>query len=377
MEAQPAVAIYRRRFLQISETFIADHITSLRRWRPVPIAESRVPDGLVVPGHAAKLIYPERGIARGLAALATERLGLNPVLGRLIGDGGVKLIHTHFLSDSAPFIRIAQRYKTPLVVTAHGYDATVVDSAMGGFSNGPQYLRRRDALIETVSAVICVSNFIRQELLAKGFPAGKLLVQPLGIDLTQYRQGAPAAARRGVVFAGRLVEKKGASYLIRAWALLPAELRAQGLTMIGGGPEAERLRELASGYPEIRFLGQASRVAIMEAMSAARVFAFPSTRAESGDAEGMGIVAMEAQALGLPVLAFDEGPMREVMAPDVSGLVTPSRDIKLYAEALAELMSNDDFATRLGNGGPAVVRERFDLVKSSAALENIYDKVAG
>jgi glycosyltransferase involved in cell wall biosynthesis len=89
----------------------------------------------------------------------------------------------------------------------------------------------------------------------------------------------------------------------------------------------------------------------------------------------MGIVAMEAQALGTPVIAFDGGTGPEVLADGRSGLLVRERDVTAFAEGLARLLTDDALADRLGASGPQIVRDRFDLANNTAALEELYDRV--
>jgi glycosyltransferase involved in cell wall biosynthesis len=369
-----SVLIYRKRYLSISETFVADHILNLRRWRPVPVYEDRVEGGIAVEGYPGQPIFA--GDAGMLDRGRLLYLGRNRELEALVERERPSLIHGHFLPNTARLAAFAQRLGLPLVVTAHGYDATIWPKAP---RSPGQYLRRSmlRRLSAGAAAIVCVSDFIRGELESRGYPPGKLHVIPLGLRVDAFRPGPDVAARRGVAFAGRLVEKKGVDLLIEAWGQLPAALRGVPLTIVGDGPRRQRLEARAAelGVPA-KFLGAQPRDQVLAVMRQARVFAFPSIRAASGDAEGMGIVAMEAQALGTPVAAFDGCTGPEVIADGRSGLLARAGDPADLARALARILTDDDLARRLSAEGPKVVRERFDLARSIARLEDLYDSVA-
>lgn len=365
------VLVARRTFLPLSETFIADHLEGLRRWRPVVAHTWSAPDGLLVPDVPAARVLPA-GRAR---RFALERLGLAPGLDRWVGSQHVRLVHAHFLTDAVGLATYARRRRLPLVATAHGYDATIHDAEHARTEDGRAFLRGRRALFRAAAAIFCVSRFIRDELVLRGAPPEKLRVRPLGLNLAGTAPGPPAGERRGVLFAGRLVEKKGVGRLLSAWLQLPAELRVQGLTVVGGGPELPTVRAFAAEHPEVEAMGAQPREVIGRLMRERRVFAFPSARAANGDAEGMGVVGMEAQAAGAVVVAFDDGPARELLEPEGSGLLAPL-DIAAYAGALGRVLADDALASRLGARGPGVVRERFDLRASLEQLELDYDEVA-
>jgi glycosyltransferase involved in cell wall biosynthesis len=369
----PSVLIYRRNFLPRSETFVADHIRYLRRWRPVPLCSRLIDEGNDLGGHPPLLV---NGAGNGmLARIRTYQFGISPPVSSLLRGGDMRLMHAHFLDDGVRIMRLASREKLPLIVTVHGFDATIYPDHL---KRSDRYLAHNQHLLQRSAATfICVSHFIRRELESKGYPADRLVVNPLGVVLDDYKPGAPASQRHGVLFAGRLVEKKGAAWLLRAWALLPPALRTERLTIIGGGGEEHALRSLAKELgirPD--FQGPQKRSVVREAMLSHRVFAFPSLRASNGDAEGMGVVAMEAQGLGAPVLAFDDGPAREVLSPGQAELLARPGDAAHYASLLAHLLTNDALADRLGAEGPAWIARNFDLQRSMTRLETIYDRIA-
>ena len=375
LEPRPAVMVFRRRYLSMSETFISDHLLHLKTWRPLAAYETLKVNGLRPPGIEARSIYKTKGATD---QLALALLGRNRHLDGLVSAGGVKLLHAHFLPDGALLARFASRSGLPLVVTAHGYDATMRTSVQLRRNEGRAYHVLRPTLIKAVSAVICVSDFIRGELERKGFPPEKLVTLRLGVDPDEFTPGPPAAQRAGVLFVGRMVEKKGLPFLLRAWTLLPKSLRQTPLNIIGDGDLRDRYEALARhlGVPA-RFLGARPRQEVLALMRSSRVFTLPSARARSGDSEGLPVVLMEAQALGTPVVIFDEGPGREAILDGETGLLARRGDPGALAQAIAAVLTDDGLATRLGAGGPPFIRRRYNLRTNVAQLERLYDRVAG
>jgi colanic acid/amylovoran biosynthesis glycosyltransferase len=371
--AKPAILIYRQNYLQFSETFIGDHLDSLSAWRPVAICENRLAGGLEP--HTSDAIAFLSSNERKIEEDMLVRFGWNVRLKNLVHTTGARMIHAHFLTDAVRIARFARRHGLPLLVTAHGFDATTYDREWAKSSPGVFYLAERQKLWTKAAAIICVSQFIRSELIEKGCPENKLIVRYLGVDLEDYTPGLPVERRRGALFVGRLVEKKGVIHLVEAWKRLPAPLRAQGLTVIGAGPEKDRLHDAARGCPDISIMGVQTRSVVKTLVSRARVLAIPSCRAANGDAEGLPVVIMEAPALGTPIVAFDDGPMREAIDNGESGLLAPALDIQGFSEALAAVLGMDEIANRLSAGGPKIAAAKFDLKKNTAALEReIYDR---
>lgn len=150
-----------------------------------------------------------------------------------------KLVHAHFGRSGALALPLARGLKVPLVVSFYGGDATKDKHYRRQWL--PTIYQRRLGELKTEAALfLCVSGFIRDQLLARGFPPEKLLVQRSGVNLdTPIEPGDPAPPGY-VMFAGRFVEKKGVTYLIEAVRRL--ESRGPGCAVAAGwrGPVGSR-----------------------------------------------------------------------------------------------------------------------------------------
>ena len=108
-------------------------------------------------------------------------------------------------------------------------------------------------------------------------------------------------------------------------------------------------------------------------MNRAMVFSTPSVVADSGDAEGFGMVFAEAQAMGLPVVSFASGGIPEVVAQDRTGFLVAERDCDALANKLLLLLQDAASWNRLSHAGQENTRRLFDIRKQAAALEDIYE----
>ncbi|MDZ4874794.1 MAG: hypothetical protein CLLPBCKN_004190 [Chroococcidiopsis cubana SAG 39.79] len=162
---KPVVLIYRNNLLPASETFVQKQAEALRDFIPYYVG-SRLVQGLQLP--------QERRIALNQGGL----LGLtNELSYKLWGKTSVDfvrslqrlhpaLIHAHFAPDGAIALPLAQCLQVPLVVTFHGYDATMHDKyAKASFWSHRVYLRRREVLKQKARLFIAVSESIKQKLL--------------------------------------------------------------------------------------------------------------------------------------------------------------------------------------------------------------------
>src|SRR5207248_8412698 len=118
------------------------------------------------------------------------------------------------------------------------------------------YIRRRNDLELGASLFIAVSNFIRDELVRGQFPANKITVHYIGVDTEMFRSDPSVTREQIVLFTGRLAEKKGCEYLIRAMVDVESQLPRAELVIIGDGPLKPGLEQLAKrNLRRYRFLG--------------------------------------------------------------------------------------------------------------------------
>ncbi|MDO4908754.1 MAG: glycosyltransferase family 4 protein [Corynebacterium sp.] len=205
---------------------------------------------------------------------------------------------------------------------------------------------------------------------------------PSGVDVERFQpvDKKPGRERFGwgddpvVVCISRLVRRKGQDKLISVWPRIRTHFPNARLCIIGGGPYERGLKEHAataqgfdryseakeafdassnpdSLYDGIYFMGKLSDEDLVLALGAADVFAMPCrTRGGGLDVEGLGIVYLEAQAAGIPVVAGNSGGAPEAVSTG-TGIVVNGRDLDAIYSAIAELLENKDLATAMGEAG--------------------------
>jgi len=101
----------------------------------------------------------------------------------------------------------------------------------------------------------------------------------------------------------------------------------------------------------------------------------PSITADNGDAEGLGMVFLEAQALQTPVVSFSSGGVVEAVENESTGLLCAEKDVSSLAENIDTLLSNQSLREEFGKCGRERVEKLFDIRKQCKLLEDIYDDV--
>jgi colanic acid/amylovoran biosynthesis glycosyltransferase len=368
----PTALIYRDVILPASETgFMRRQYLSFSRLRPLWVGR-RITPAATAAGPAIHRLGGD-GPLGGIRRALFKEAALVPDLAALKAQAPV-VIHAQFGRGGAFALPLARALNLPLVVTFHGGDAHKDKHYRRGFPPG-LFARRLAALMAEAHRFICVSEGVRTKLLARGFPAEKLVVLPIGIDIPAETARPPTQGP--VLFVGRLVPKKGVSVLIDALHRLRAEGREPDAAIVGDGPLADSLRKQAEGLARLRFLGWQEPEAVAALMREAALLVVPSVTAADGDAEGLPSVAIEAMALGLPVLASDEAGLSGVVVPGDTGALVPARDPIALARAIAGLSADPAERRRLGHAAADLMRRDFDARVQSRRLEALLLEAVG
>jgi glycosyltransferase involved in cell wall biosynthesis len=280
------------------------------------------------------------------------------------------LFHAHFGPDACDVITLVRALNIPLVVSLHGYDVNSSDDHL------PQlYLRRRDLLKSEAARFVCISDFIRTQAIAKGFPAGKTVVHYTGIDTDLFSPSPNVPREPVILFVGRLAFGKGCEYLIRAMAHVQKVMPEVRLVVIGQGPQRQELeRQAAALLRNFEFLGVQMPASVKDWMNRATVFSSPSFTTAI-DQEGFGMAFAEAQAMGLPVVSSSIGGIPEAVAHEKTGFLVPERDSEALATCLLTLLRNKALWATFSQAGQDRVDKLFNIRRQAALLEAIYESV--
>jgi glycosyltransferase involved in cell wall biosynthesis len=183
-------------------------------------------------------------------------------------------------------------------------------------------------------------------------PEDRILVIPNAVDVDAFANSPREGNGKQIGFIGRLDPIKLVEDLVTAVSLLPLEFT---LEIFGEGPERERIESAISRLGlEERVVLRGEIAGPAEALREIDVLVLPS------EAEGFGLVLIEAMAAGVPVIGTNVPGIREVIEDGVSGVLTPVGNPPALADAIKRILGDGDLAQRLVAGGRARVRERYD-----------------
>lgn len=334
------------------------------------VGYSRDPSGAAYLVGRPQLLLQEHSLFPALEKFLLKSAGRAPRRWlRAIAETRPAVVHAHFGSSALPASRIARALRVPLVVTYHGMDITVA-------ARTAAEAERRRRAFAAADRVIAVSHFIADALRAAGCPEGKIVVHYIGVDTSRFTPGPAPRAAHEVLYVGRLVEKKGVTHLIRAMAEVRRAVPAAELTVAGDGPLREGLeREAAQLGVPARFLGVQTPAQVQELMRRAAVLCGPSIADARGNAEGLPITFLEAQACGLPLIVSTSGGTGEGIVHGETGFLFSPGDEALLAQQLRTLLGDPELRARMSVAARAHVERHFDLARQTAVLEGIYDEV--
>jgi glycosyltransferase involved in cell wall biosynthesis len=375
---KPTALIFRTDLLPPSETFIPSQAHALRRYAPCFAGLRLVPTGLQMDPCETVVLARDASAREQLRRRMFLATGIGPRFLRALELRRASLLHAHFAVDAAAALPVQRHLQLPLVVTLHGYDATSSDAAHRRTAMGRMFLRRKHELFSRAKLFVCVSEHIRRQALEHGFPAEKLRTLPIGVDLEVFAPNPLQSRSRDpiVLFVGRLVEKKGCDHLIQAMAMVEERHPTSKLLIVGDGPLQESLRMQArKSLKRCTFLGAQPPSVVRDLMHRASLLAATSVVAASGDTEGLPIVLCEAQAIGLPIAAFEGPGVTEAVVSGETALLAPSGDDAALADAMSAILNDNDLAGRLAAAGRKRAEACFSLATQTARLEEIYDEL--
>ena len=252
----------------------------------------------------------------------------------------------------------------PVALIAHGREFRL----HGG--NPLKWLLQK-YILRQVRIAFAVSNWTAGELARAGVRRDRIHVVNNGIrsevfeqpgDIERLRRELNLGAEPVLLTVGRLVARKGHADIIR---LLPAVMRRVGpvtYVIAGSGPEEDSLRECADacGVAEhLRFAGAPSDDELPTYYHLCNVFVMPTRNVPGDPLEGFGIAYLEANAAGKPVIGTRCGGVADAIEDGVSGLLVEPGDDDALVDAVVKLLTDEELAARLGDGGRTRVRDHF------------------
>ncbi len=320
------------------------------------------------------LIYEQAGV-RVIAAgrlVTTASTPLSPTLPLLLARERPDLIHLHHPYPPGDLALLMAGGRTPLVVTYH---SDITRQRYLGRLVAPlirRSLRQAARVIATSPAYIRSSPFLAPI-------ASRCRVVPLGVPDSAFAPPDPARVAElrarypgpRLLFVGRLRYYKGVDRLVRAMADLPGHAIVVGADASVRRTELVALAEAYHVAERVHFVGAQPEADLRAYYHAADMLILPSVERS----EAFGIVQVEAQAAGLPVICTELGTGTSyVTLHERTGLVVPPNDVPALVHAVRTLIEQPELARALGSAGLARARAEFGLTRMLDRVETVYEE---
>lgn len=233
-------------------------------------------------------------------------------------------------------------------------------------------------------------EFFRDRAIRLGCDPKKIVVHGSGIDCSKFAfkpRFFPSDGIIKIATTGRLVEKKGIEYAIRAVAKIVKNVDSDFDTntnpnieynIIGDGELMEYFQQLIAELgvgDTVKLLGWKDSSEIATILDRSHIFVAPSVTAADGNQDAPVNTLKEAMAMGLPVISTFHGGIPELVDDEISGFLVPERNPEAIAEKLRLLIENPQFWETMGSAGRARVTEKYDTEKLNDELVSVYQQV--
>ena len=277
---------------------------------------------------------------------------------------------SHVLPCGTIAYLIQKRLKMPYIVYTHGLDLRLVQ-------NNPRKRRLAEKVLKNAQKVVANSGYTKGELLKLGVSEDKIvMVYPcpaLQDDGVKADTSVVPEGKKTLLTVSRLVKRKGHEIVIKSLPEVLKKIPDLVYVIVGEGEyksESQNLVKSLQLQGHVIFAGQVSDEKLSDYYKACDIFIMTPVELPDGDIEGFGIVYLEANAFGKPVIGSKSGGVVEAVEDNVSGLLVEPGDVQETGEAIVKLMQDSELRKKLGEQGKKRVQEEFEWGKQVSNLFN-------
>ncbi len=282
------------------------------------------------------------------------------------------IVHCHFGPNglTGVFLREVGAIKGKIVTSFHGYDLSKYVKEHGK--------KVYDVLFKKGDIFLPVSSHLKARLLELGCDEDKIRVHHMGIKSEKFPfriRKVPEGELVKVITIGRLIEKKGIDYGIRAVRDLKEKQLKIEYNIIGDGPlrkDLERLIDELKLADAVKLLGEKPHKEVIDLLDEAHILLAPSITAKNADQEGIPVVLMEAMAMGLAVVSTYSSGIPELVEEGRTGCLTSERETGAIAEKVEHLIKHPETFERVTQFARTYIEENFEAENLNARLIDIY-----
>ena len=350
---EPVVCLVTAEKPRYSETFIQAHIEDL----PARLELVHLSGGAWRGGNGLPLLPKFERLALAIAReFCTDAVAMEArAFGRYLKRRHVQAVLAEYGPVGVRVFRACAVTKIPLVVHFHGFDAYQAQCL-------DRNVRDYRDMFAVATAIVAVSNDMKEQLVAIGAPREKIAYCPCGVDLAVFSGARPGTAPATFLAVGRFVEKKAPHLTLLAFQKVVQSNPDARLIFAGDGKLQHACRQIVTALHldrYVSFRGAVTHAEVASLMREVRCFVQHSVRAGDGNSEGTPVAVVEAGAAGLPVVATAHAGICEAVVHGQTGFLVPEGDIDGMAHFMNMLASDAVRAEQMGKAARVHVSAHF------------------
>jgi len=383
------IAIYLQHYLAPSMTFIYRQLKSAeKKYDPLVLCSDRVENRAKFPFD--KFFLKRRNFVRIKKSRYYNKLfgshsllSINPRISlrqskffsQILHKNDVKLIHAHFGPSGIEIVNLARALRIPLLVTFHGYDASLLLTMKKYIEN----IKR----VFDYAHIITVSEKMKCDLIKFGAIEERVSVVRCGIPVDRFHYVERASLQSKfsnnemITFlqVSNFVEVKGHKYTVLAFRDFLGVYPNANLILAGDGGTKASVQELCANLgisSKVKFPGVVDESTVIKLMKNADAFLHHSVTLTNGIKEGLPTVVMEAMATGLPVISTYHSAIPELIDDGLNGFLVKERDTLTFKDTMYNLKN---VTNQIGLNARKKVSKDFNLEIETQKLFEIYDRL--
>jgi len=336
------------------------------------------------PGYKEHLKCKEYELAgfrvrRVSAFLQVSHIPLMPGLSGELRKDKPDIIHSHEFFQLCSFYsaKVAKQLGVPFILTQHGYK-----KPLNKMLWLPYWLCEKTVgkyVMKHTDRIIALTSDVKEQLVGNNVVESKVEVITTGVSTELYSPSADSilpqygitGEDKVVLFVGRLVENKGVSYLLKAFAKVKEVVAKAKLVLVGSGELENYCKNLATQLGvsgSVLFLGNFPQKIMPQLYSGAHVFVLPTIYKEP-----FGIAAAEALASGVPVIASNLDGLKVIVEDSEVGYLVSPGHVNDLTTRMVRLLTNEKLRANMSQNARRRAIEKFSWTAKATKIAEIYE----
>ncbi|WP_227009172.1 glycosyltransferase family 4 protein [Christiangramia fulva] len=284
------------------------------------------------------------------------------------------IIHIQFGTNKSPVdvLKKTGFLKSRIITSFHGHD---LHFPINNMIPAKGYY---DDLFKIADILVCNTPFLKRKLKVLNAPEQKIRIVPVTVNTRYFKPVVESTKKNDevkLITIGRLDELKGQAYGIKAVDILIKKGLNVKYILAGTGEYQEKLKKLVGDLglnQSVYFKGRVSQSQVCRLLQESDIFLMTSVTNDVGMQESQGLVTAEAQACGLPIVAFDTGGVKYTLINGKTGFLCKEKDLKDFSSKIEMLIKDSVLREEMGINARKFIEEEYSEVSVMDKWKEIY-----